>query len=99
MAEATPRMRVNVKIPLGLLKLTQDQRTVEVEAADVRQAIEALESLYPGVFRRRFYDEQGKLKETIRIFVNRKDIRGMQGDNTPLADGDEVVLLPAISGG
>ena len=91
-------MGVKVTLPPGLLKSAGNQRIVEVEAKDVRGAVAALESSYPGI-REKLYDDEENLKRTIRVFVNRKDARGLQGDLTPLSDGDEIIILPAVSGG
>ena len=89
---------IKVKIPLALLGMTGRRRIVELEAADVREAVAAMDALFPG-FGGRFYDEHGALKGTIRIYVNKKDVRRLDGDRTRLADGDELILLPALSGG
>ena len=91
-------MAVKVQIPVGLLKMTDNQRFVEVEADDVRRAMDELNILYPGI-RDKFYNDDGSLKGFVRIYVNRKDIRAMEGDRTSLSAGDELILLPALSGG
>lgn len=91
-------MGVKVTLPPGLMKLAGNQRIVEVEARDVRGAIAELESKHPGIHEK-LYDDAGTLKRIIRVFVNRKDTRGLQGDLTPLSEGDEIIILPAISGG
>jgi len=45
------------------------------------------------------YDEKGEVRRFINIYVNEEDIRFLTGTDTPLKDGDEVSIIPAIAGG
>ncbi len=91
-------MGVTVRIPVSLQKLTQDQPRVEIDGASVRAAVDALEARYPGM-RASLMDDQGQVRRFVNIFVNDTDIRTMQGQETPLKDGDELYIVPAIAGG
>lgn len=91
-------MSVKVKIPTPLQKLTKDQVEVVAQGATVGALIQDLEKSYPG-FRERLCDDQGKLRRFVNIYVNEEDIRFLKGDATPLKDGDEVSIIPAIAGG
>lgn len=91
-------MSIKVMIPTPLQKLTKNQAEVEDEGKTVRELIDHLEKNYPG-FRKRIYDENGKVRRFINIYVNEEDIRFLQGDSTPVKDGDEVSIIPAIAGG
>lgn len=91
-------MAVKVRIPTPLQKLTNDQAEVEGSGATLRELIEGLEGKYPGI-RDRIYDESGKVRRFVNIFVNDEDVRFKDGDATPLKDGDEVSIIPAIAGG
>jgi molybdopterin synthase sulfur carrier subunit len=92
------QMAVNVLIPTPLRKLTNDQDTVQVEAACVSDLIAALEAKFPGIAGR-LKDESGELRRFINLYVNDEDIRFLKGKDTPLTDGDNVSIVPAIAGG
>lgn len=91
-------MSIKVRIPTPLQKLTGNQTEIECAGENIRDLIENLEKNYPGI-KARLYDESGKVRRFINLFVNEKDIRFLQGDKTPLKAGDEVSIIPAIAGG
>lgn len=91
-------MAARVRIPTPLRRLTNGERLVEVEAADLAQAIEELDRRYPGI-RARILDERGEVLRFVNIFVNEQDIRFLGGLRTPLAEGAEVSIVPAMAGG
>ena len=91
-------MPVSVLIPTPLRNLTQNKDTVPVEAATVAGLVDALEADYPGMGGRLRGDD-GVLRRFINIYVNDEDIRFMEGAETPLKDGDQVSIVPAIAGG
>lgn len=91
-------MSIKVRVPAPLQKLTKDQPEVSVSGTNVRELIEELEREYPGI-KDRICDETGKIRRFINIYVNEEDVRFLQRDETPLKDGDEVSIIPAIAGG
>lgn len=91
-------MGIKVRIPTPLQKLTQNKAEIECSGCSIRELIDNLEKDYPGL-KERFYDESGKLRRFINIYVNEEDIRFLQKDQTVLKDGDEVSVIPAIAGG
>ncbi|MEZ0343905.1 MAG: MoaD/ThiS family protein [Caldimicrobium sp.] len=91
-------MAVKVRIPTPLLSLTGGKKEVEAEGATLKELIEDLERRYPGL-KERLCDEEGNLRRFINFFVNDEDIRFLQGEETPLKDGDVVSIVPAIAGG
>ena len=44
-------------------------------------------------------DEGGEIRRYVNIFVNDEDIRFLDGKDTPLNDGDNASIVPAIAGG
>ena len=44
-------------------------------------------------------DEKGEVRRFVNVYVNEEDIRFLQGSQTPLKDGDEISIIPAIAGG
>ena len=91
-------MPVQVRIPTPLRKLTHDEEVVETSAETVGDAITDLESRYPGL-QERLLDDGGQVRRFVNVYVNEEDIRFLQEKETPLEDGDEVSIIPAIAGG
>ena len=91
-------MAVRVRIPTPLQRLTNGQGEVACEGNNVSELLADLERRHPGV-KERICDETGKLRRFVNVFVNEEDIRFLQGDQTPLKDGDDVSIIPAIAGG
>jgi molybdopterin synthase sulfur carrier subunit len=91
-------MTVHVRIPTPLRKLTNNEELVQIEASDVGGAIGALQTRYPGI-RERLLDEAGQVRRFVNVYVNEEDIRFLQNQQTPLKDGDEISIIPAIAGG
>jgi molybdopterin synthase sulfur carrier subunit len=71
---------------------------VNVEASDLRSAIEALESRYPG-FKERLLDEAGQPRQFVNIYLNDEDVRLGSGLDSRLQDSDEISIVPAVAGG
>lgn len=91
-------MSVKVRVPGALRQLTRGAAVVEVDAADVSQALDALNQRYPG-FKERLYDDKGQLRQFINIYKNDEDIRFGSGLNTPLQANDDLSIVPAVAGG
>jgi len=91
-------MPVKVRIPTPLRKLTNNEELVEVSAATIDAVIAELQTRYPGI-QERLLDESGAIRRFVNVYVNEEDIRFLQNQQTPLKDGDEVSIIPAIAGG
>ena len=91
-------MSLKVVIPTPLRKFTCGAETVEVEAASIKEMLDSLDSRFPG-FRASVCDESGSLRRFINIYVDGEDVRLLENLATPVADGTEVAIVPAISGG
>jgi sulfur-carrier protein len=91
-------MPIKVRIPSPLRKLTQGQGEVAVLGSNITELIETMEKSYPG-FKERLCDEGGNLRRFVNIYVNEEDIRFLKGMDTPLKEGDELSIVPAIAGG
>jgi len=90
--------RVKVRIPAPLQKITQNKQEVESDAGNIKELILDLEKQFPGI-KGRLLDENGKIRRFINFYVNDEDIRFLKHDETPLSDGNEVSIIPAIAGG
>ena len=91
-------MAKKVRIPTPLRKLTNNEEVVEVDAVTIGAAITELQSRYPGI-KERLMDENGQVRRFVNVYVNEEDIRFLKNQETPLKDGDEISIIPAIAGG
>ena len=91
-------MAKKVRIPTPLRKLTNNEEVVEVEAGTIGEAIAELQTRYPGI-KERLVDDNGEVRRFVNVYVNEEDIRFLKNKETPLKDGDEISIIPAIAGG
>lgn len=91
-------MPIKVRIPTPLQKLTSNQGEVAAKGASLQAVLADLEKQYPGM-KERLYDEKGSLRRFINFYINNEDVRFLSGETTPVKDGDEISIVPAIAGG
>ena len=89
---------IKVRIPTPLRPMTGGKNEVEIAGNTIGEMIENLGAAHPGI-KERLYDESGEVRRFINIYVNEEDIRFLTGKDTPLKEGDEVSIIPAIAGG
>jgi sulfur-carrier protein len=87
-----------VYLPTPLRRLTHGRARVAASGGTVEEALTGLEREFPGL-REQLRDPSGDLRGFINVFVNGIEIRSLQGPATPLRDGDEVSIVPAMAGG
>lgn len=87
-----------VHVPSPLRLLTRGKARVAVEGRSVEACIASLERDYPG-FQERLVDESGEVKPFISVFLNGENVERLQGLRTPVEDGDEITIVPAVAGG
>ncbi len=93
-------MPVTFYIPSYLRNFTdgRDQVEIDARAATVGTALETLWAKCPGL-RDRIADEQGEIRQHVNVFVGNESIRDTGGLATPVSEGAEVTIVPAVSGG
>lgn len=91
-------MSVSVRIPTTLRTFTGGRSEVALEGTDVRSVIANLDGAHPGLADR-LLDEDGNLRRFVNVFVADDDIRFLDGLDTPVPDGAEVAIIPAVAGG
>lgn len=93
-------MAVIFNIPGALREFTAGQSRVVIERSPgtLAGALSALWTLYPGL-RDRIANEQGQLRQHINIFIGNEDVRYTGGLASPVPEGSEVSIVPAVSGG
>ncbi len=91
-------MAITVRMPTPLQKLTGDRTEVTASGSSILELLQDLDRQFPGL-KDRLCDPQGKLRRFVNLYVNEEDIRFLKQESTPLKDGDEVSIIPAIAGG
>ncbi len=91
-------MAVTVKLPTQLRAAAGGASAAQVQGATVGEALEALYAEH-GELRERISDGDGSLRRFVNVYIGGEDIRFLDGLETPLDDGAEVTILPAVAGG
>jgi molybdopterin synthase sulfur carrier subunit len=91
-------MSVRIRIPTPLRRFTAGAEEVSVGGATVGSAVEELEKKHPGI-KERLCDDSGRVRRFVNVYVNGDDIRFLNSLDTPVKEGDEVSIVPAIAGG
>jgi sulfur-carrier protein len=90
-------MAVNVKIPTQLRAATGGNADLSADGDTVGEVLEAVFSQH-GDLRDRI-TQDGELRRFVNVYVGGEDIRFGDGLDTPVSDGVEVTILPAVAGG
>ena len=91
-------MSAQVRIPTPLRRFTGGAEAVAAEGATVGALIDDMENNHPGI-KERLCDDAGEVRRFVNIFVGGEDIRFLNSLDTPVKEGDEVSIVPAIAGG
>jgi sulfur-carrier protein len=87
-----------VRIPPVLRPHTGGQPEVQAAGSDVGEVLRALTAEYPQT-EAQLFGEDGDLNRYVNVYLNDEDVRVLDGLGTSVADGDTVVILPAMAGG
>ena len=87
-----------IMIPTPLRPFADKKDAVEVSGATVGEALAALTAAHPDMKKNLFNDE-GKLRSFVNVYVNDEDIRFLEKDKTAVAAGDTISIVPSIAGG
>ena len=90
-------MAIEVRIPTILRTYTAGEKAVTADGTSLSALIDDLEANHPGLKERLI--EDGDLRRFVNVYVNDEDVRFIGGLEAELADGDQVVVLPAVAGG
>lgn len=89
---------VTIDVPTLLRAEAGGAAQLSLAAPTVRGALEHLERSHPALFRS-ICDETGAVRRHLGVFVGTAHLRDLDGLDTPLAPGDVITILPAVSGG
>jgi MoaD family protein len=90
-------MAVKVQIPAPMRQHTEGKTVVEAAGATVKAVLDDLGAKYPALTGRLF--DNGQLRRFVNVYVNNEDIRYLDSLATPVKDGDELAIIPAVAGG
>jgi len=91
-------MPISVRIPTPLRKFTGGAESVTASGGTVAAVVNDVEGRHPGL-KERICDDAGKVRRFVNLYVNGEDIRFLSSLDTPVKDGDEISIVPAIAGG
>ncbi len=87
-----------ILIPTPLRQFTGGADTVDFAGATVAQVLGALTDAHPEL-KKNLYNDEGKLRSFVNVYVNDEDIRYLSKDSTAVADSDTISIIPSIAGG
>jgi molybdopterin/thiamine biosynthesis adenylyltransferase/rhodanese-related sulfurtransferase/molybdopterin converting factor small subunit len=91
-------MANKILIPTPLRPFTGKQDAVEADGATIGELLANLTSRYAGL-KPHLYNEQGKLRSFVNVYLNDEDIRYLDRDKTPVKPGDTISIIPSVAGG
>src|SRR6195256_5833933 len=87
-----------ILIPTPLRPYTDKQDAVDAAGATVGELLADLTQKYSGL-KAHLYNEQGRLRSFVNVYVNDEDIRYLQKEQTPVMASDTVSIIPSVAGG
>jgi sulfur-carrier protein len=90
-------MSIKVHIPTPMRQHTDGQAVVESQGGTVQELLDGLSKRFPGLAGRIF--ENGQVRRFVNIYLNDEDVRYLDNLKTPVKDGDEMSIIPAVAGG
>src|SRR3954453_16427371 len=91
-------MATKILIPTPLRPYTDKQDAVDADGATVGELLADLTTKHAGL-KAHLYNEQGKLRSFVNVYVNDEDIRYLQKEQTPVKAGDSLSIVPSVAGG
>lgn len=89
---------ISVRLPTVLRPAADGNSEVEAAGSTVGDVMKELVTKYPGL-ETNLLDDEGSVRKFVNIYLNDEDIRFLGKLETPVAEGDEVAILPAVAGG
>ena len=87
-----------LRIPTPLRSYTSGQSEVNVSGENISAVLTDLTTQYPTI-KPHIFNEGGELRPFVNLFIGENNIKDLQGVETPIKDGDRLVLIPSIAGG
>lgn len=87
-----------LRIPTPLRPYVNGKNEVDVSGANISEALNNLTSQFPNI-KPHLFNEGGELRPFVNIFIGENNIKDLQGVETPIKDGEKLMLVPSIAGG
>jgi molybdopterin converting factor small subunit len=87
-----------LRIPTPLRPYAEGKTEVTVQGCNVREALDDLVTQFPAL-KKHLFNDADELRPFVNLFLGDEDIRHIQGINTPLKEGDKLMIIPSIAGG
>jgi molybdopterin converting factor small subunit len=87
-----------LRIPTPLRAYTNGKSEVKVSGSKISEALTDLTNQYPAL-KPHLFNDGGELRPFVNLFVGEHNIKDLQGVDTPIKDGDKIMLIPSIAGG
>ena len=91
-------MPITVQIPTALRRHTDGVGSITCAASNLGELFSVLDEKFPDL-KPHIRDDKGQIRRFLNIYVNEEDIRHAKGPETPVKDGDTIMIVPAIAGG
>lgn len=88
----------SIRVPTPLRPYTEGNKEIAISADTVGGVLQQLTDQYPGL-RQHLYDDEGQLRAYVNVFLNKEDVRNLDGPETAVTDNDELTIVPSIAGG
>src|SRR5436309_12397102 len=87
-----------ILIPAPLPPYTDKQDAVEANGSTIGELLADLTRKHSGL-KAHLYNDQGRLRSFVNVYLNDEDIRYLQKEQTPVSPGDTVSIIPSVAGG
>ncbi len=87
-----------LRIPTPLRPYAEGQSEITVQGGNVGEALNDLVTQYPAL-KKHLFSETDELRPFVNLFLGDEDVRHLAGVNTPLQEGDKLMIIPSIAGG
>jgi len=91
-------MSITIRIPTPLRPYVGGSKEITGNAGTVAEVLTSLSAMYPDL-RRHLFNEEGKLRSFVNIYLGDEDVRYLQGSDTPVPDGATLSIVPSVAGG
>ena len=91
--------KVKILIPQVMSSATNGEKEFLIEGNTVKDIIKNLSEKYGESFKNKILDKNGNPNPVINIYINDENIKFLDELSTELNDKDEILFLPAVSGG
>ena len=87
-----------ILIPTPLRQFAEKQDSIELAGVTAGEILNGLTARFPDL-RKHLYNDEGKLRSFVNVYLNDEDIRYIGREAAPVAEGDTLSIVPSIAGG